>query len=180
MLFRSEGADEATRAALLRQMRRWVSMGEALPGLALGAEPLVVAGNGGNKPVARDLSQPAHTVTGCCPLYYTAAQTDGRAGSQPELLDLPAPCVVTSEVKGTRARKGSGWTYNGGPDRAADAAFMATGRRRLEPEEVAVLVGFPPEHHFHGTKEQAYRQIGNAVAPVMAQRIAEAVLRGMG
>lgn len=170
-----EGAGEAARAALLRQMQRWVSMGEAL----LGLRGAVVAGNGGNKPVPRDLGQPSHAVTGSCPLYYTAAQTGGAAGSQPEMLDLPAPCVVTSEAKGTRARKANGWTYNGGPDRAADAAFMATGRRRLEPEEVAVLVGFPPDHHFSGTKEQVYRQIGNAVAPVQARVIAESILRVM-
>ena len=225
-----DGCDEATRTAIFRQMRKWVSMGEALPDLAAaglrfacrsthpeegggeptpcperreidlttlparclaasysggkGGEAYVVApatvtpGNGGNLPAPRTLDQPAHTVTvgSGQALYYTPAETDGKAGGKPEMLDLPAPCVVCSEVKGTRARRATGWTYNGGPDRASDAAFSATGRRRLEPEEVAVLVGFPTSHPFQGNKGQTYRQIGNAVAPVMGQKIAEAIL----
>lgn len=172
-----DGCDDKIREALLGQMRRWVSMGEALPDLARAAT--VTPGNGGNLPAPRTLDQPAHTVTvgSGQALYYTPEQTDGKAGGKPEMLGLPAPCVVCSEVKGTRARKATGWTYNGGPDRASDAAFSATGRRRLEPEEVAVLVGFPTSHPFQGNKGQTYRQIGNAVAPIMAQRIAEAILR---
>lgn len=141
------------RIGLYAQMRRWVSMGEALPHLA-------ASGHAGSGQA----------------MYYTPEQTLGQAGSRPEMLDNPSPCVVCSEEKGTRARRATAWTYNGGPDRAADAAFMATGRRRLEPEEVAVLVGFPPTHRFMGNKGQVYRQIGNAVAPVMAQRIAQAIL----
>lgn len=147
-----QGAD-GVREALLAQMQRWVSMGEALPHLA----------------------STGHAGSGQA-MYYTPEQTLGQAESRPEMLDNPSPCVVCSEEKGTRARRATAWTYNGGPDRAADAAFMATGRRRLEPEEVAVLVGFPTTHRFMGNKGQVYRQIGNAVAPIMAQRIAQAIL----
>ena len=138
----------------------------------------VVPGNGGNLPAPRPLTEPSHTITvgSGQAMYYTPEQTLGQAGSRPEMLDNPSPCVVCSEEKGTRARRATAWTYNGGPDRAADAAFMATGRRRLEPEEVAVLVGFPTTHRFMGNKGQVYRQIGNAVAPIMAQRIAQAIL----
>lgn len=137
-------------------------MGEALPNLAQAG--------------ARFACRSTHPEDGGGGLYYTPAETQGMAGSKPEMLDLPAPSVVCSEEKGTRARPASGWKYNGGPDRAADAAFMATGRRRLEPEDVAVLVGFPTDHPFRGNKGQVYRQIGNAVAPIMAQKIAEAIL----
>lgn len=42
-------------------------------------------------------------------------------------------------------------------------------RRRLTWQECATLVGFPTDYPFQGTSEARYRQIGNAVAPVMAE-----------
>ena len=54
-------------------------------------------------------------------------------------------------------------------DRASDAAFLATGRRRLTPEECAILQGFPPGYVFVGNKTQRYRQIGNACPSILAQ-----------
>ena len=61
---------------------------------------------------------------------------------------------------------------NGGPDRASDSLFLATGRRRLTWQECATLVGFPDGYPFQGTSEARYRQVGNAVAPIMAQVLA--------
>jgi len=105
----------------------------------------------------------------------------GRAGSEPHRLYLPAPTVMTTEGKGTRASAMSDWTFNGGPDRAADAAFLAVGRRRLTPDECAALQGFAPGRKFVGNKESVYRQIGNAVPPPLAEAlaafVAEALLR---
>jgi DNA (cytosine-5)-methyltransferase 1 len=105
----------------------------------------------------------------------------GRAGSEPHRLYLPAPTVMTTEGKGTRASAITNWTFNGGPDRAADAAFLAVGRRRLTPDECAALQGFAPGRKFVGNKESVYRQIGNAVPPPMAEAlasyVAEALLR---
>ena len=100
----------------------------------------------------------------------------GQAAAQPELLDRPAPTVTTTEVKGTRASAASGWAFNGGPDRASDMAFLATGRRRLTPEECARLQAFPDDHPWQGTKEAIYRQIGNAVPPIMAEVVARAIV----
>jgi DNA (cytosine-5)-methyltransferase 1 len=102
------------------------------------------------------------------------------AGSQPELLNRPAPTVTTTEVKGTRGRHMgkalSNGKKSGGVDRASDAVWLATGRRRLTVEECAKLMDFPDDYPFVGTKTSRYRQIGNAVTPVMAQRIAESIL----
>lgn len=91
-------------------------------------------------------------------------------------LHRPAPSVTAQEVKGTRASAASGWTFNGGPDRASDALFMATGRRRLTVEEVATLQGFPADHPWQGTKTSRYRQVGNAVPPRLAEVVARAVM----
>lgn len=102
--------------------------------------------------------------------------TEGRAGSEPWRLGQPAPTVMTTEVKGTRASASSGWTFNGGPDRASDAAFLAVGRRRLTWRECAALQGFPVGHPFRGAAEARYRQVGNAVPPRLAEVVGRAIL----
>lgn len=91
-------------------------------------------------------------------------------------LDTPAPTVTGTEVKGTRAGPASGYTMSGGPDRASDAAWLATGRRRLEPAECAALQSFPPGYPFKGTKTAQYTQVGNAVPPPLAYALANAIL----
>lgn len=104
----------------------------------------------------------------------------GRAATEPDRLGQPSPPVTCQEVRGTRASAASGFTFNGGPDRASDAAFLATGRRRLTVEEVAALQGFPAGHPFTGTSEARYRQAGNAVPPVLAQVVGLAAVAAWG
>lgn len=103
----------------------------------------------------------------------------GRAASEPWRLDLPAPTVMTTEAKGTRASRASGWTFHGGPDRASDATFLATGLRRVSETEAARLQGFPEGHPFQGTSEARYRQIGNAVPPPLARAALRAALEAL-
>lgn len=108
-------------------------------------------------------------------LHYPLDGSAGRAGSEPERLDRPAPTVMTTEVKGTRASPASAWTFNGGPDRASDATFLAAGVRRITPSEAVALQAFPSTHRFFGSIEAQYAQIGNAVAPPVAEAIGRAV-----
>ena len=96
--------------------------------------------------------------------------------AHPSWGSTPAPTVTQQEVKGTRASKASGYTFNGGPDRASDALFMATGRRRLTVSECATLQDFPPGHPFQGTKTSQYRQVGNAVPPTLAAVVARTIV----
>jgi site-specific DNA-cytosine methylase len=101
------------------------------------------------------------------------------AGSEPDRLDAPSCAVTTTEEKGTRASPSSGGRFNGGPDRAADVAYLAVGRRRLTVEECAALQGFPaglPWGDFR-TKTLAYRGVGNAVPPKLASVFARAIDR---
>ena len=89
-----------------------------------------------------------------------------------------------AEVKGTRGKSMSGKTKSGrqrgGIDRASDVLWLATGRRRLTVEECAKLMDFPDGHPFVGTKTSRYRQVGNAVTPIVAQRIAEQIMKSKG
>jgi len=89
----------------------------------------------------------------------------------PHYWPRPSPSVVCSEVKGS----GEG----GNPQkmqRASDALFLATGRRRLTVHECAALQDFPPDHPWQGNQQSQYTQIGNAVPPTLARVVAEAVL----
>lgn len=88
----------------------------------------------------------------------------------------PAPTVTVSEDKGTRATRASGYQFNHGPDRASDALFAATGRRRLTVAECCILQSLPPTHPLRGIKRSKYAQVGNAVPPPMAQAVAEVLL----
>lgn len=63
----------------------------------------------------------------------------------------------------------------GGIDRASDALWLATGRRRLTVEECAALQDFPAGYPFQGHGRSIYRQIGNAVPPTLAEAIGRAI-----
>ena len=100
-----------------------------------------------------------------------AAPTIGTAGTA-YLLRGPSRAVTCSEVKGSGA--------NANPEkhqRASDALYLATGRRRLTVEECARLQDFPGDHPWQGTKTARYRQVGNAVPPTLARVVAEVVLQ---
>ena len=145
---------------LFRRLEPWVSMGEAL-----GLGPFIWDAARNNERNPRQ-ERPTPSVE--------PAPTVGGKGNQYIL--KPSPTVTTTKVKGTRASGASAGAFNGGPDRASDALFLATGRRRLTVQECATLQAFPPNHPWRGTNRSKYAQIGNAVPPPMAQAVAEVLL----
>jgi len=175
----------------------WVTMREALN---LGESAEVIGGGQdprepGDKRTYRQISdEPSTTVAaeqignaGPWVVQHMGGAPRGLEAPAPALggggnlmLERPAPAVTAQEVKGTRASAASGYTFNGGPDRASDALFIATGRRRLTVEEVAALQGFPPAHPWQGTQTSRYRQVGNAVPPRLAEVVARAVMGADG
>ena len=87
--------------------------------------------------------------------------------------DRPSPCVMTNEWKG-RPTDPSWWKKL---NNASDALAIATGgaRRKLTLGECATLQTFPEGYPFAGDTEARYRQVGNAVPPVLAAAVARAV-----
>ena len=87
--------------------------------------------------------------------------------------DKPAPCVMTNEWKG-RPSDPTWWKKL---NNASDALAIATGgeRRKLTLGECAALQTFPEGYPFAGDVEAKYRQVGNAVPPMLATAVARAI-----
>lgn len=87
--------------------------------------------------------------------------------------DRPSPCVMTNEWKG-RPTDPSWWVKL---NNASDALAIATqgARRKLTLGECATLQTFPEGYPFVGDVESRYRQVGNAVPPMLAAVVARAV-----
>lgn len=87
--------------------------------------------------------------------------------------DSPSPCVMTNEWKG-RPTDPSWWKKL---NNASDALAIATrgARRKLTLGECAALQTFPVGYPFAGGVEDRYRQVGNAVPPVLAAAVARAI-----
>lgn len=85
----------------------------------------------------------------------------GHAGAGPDLLG-PAPTICTDS-------RGTG----GSRDRGIIQSAM--GRDRLTLEESIALMGFIG-HPFQGPARNHHKQVGNAVAPVMAEALGRAIM----
>lgn len=102
--------------------------------------------NGGGRPI--DLSAPCHTIL---------ASAGGNKTHFVDTLEL-VPEYHAHLTGGGKPRTG---TLEGG--------------RRLTVEESALIQTFPPETVFKGSRSSRYTQIGNAVPPVLARVLGDAL-----
>lgn len=83
-------------------------------------------------------------------------------------------CRSVRAGSGTRAHAPD-YSFNGGPDRASDAAFLVAGIRRIDVAEGLALQGLPAGWPLQGTAHDRYVQVGNAVPPQLAEAVGRAV-----
>ncbi len=103
-----------------------------------------------------------------------------NGGGRPIDLARPAPTLLASmggnktpwiDTKGI-VRKYHAHLMAGGAPRAG----KVPGARRITVEEAALIQTFPAGMHFAGRRSSCYRQIGNAVPPVLAREVGAALL----
>jgi DNA (cytosine-5)-methyltransferase 1 len=149
----------------------WVSMGDAL-GLGEG-ERAIFGGDEAVDVTARPSPSVVCHWSKDGDRSRQAVRVVGSGMKGPAYLLAPSPTVsAVGECKGSGA--------GGHPEkmqRASDALWLATGRRRLTVEECAILQDFPLGHPWQGNSQARYRQVGNAVPPTLARVVGEAVMR---
>lgn len=104
-----------------------------------------------------------------------------NGGGRPIDLSKPAPTLLASmggnktpwiDTLGTVPEYHARLISGGAP-----RTGQVPGARRITVDEAALLQTFPPGMHFAGKRSSCYRQIGNAVPPLLAQAIGSELLR---
>ncbi len=104
--------------------------------------------NGGGRPI--ELARPAPTLL---------ASMGGNKTPWVDTLSI-VPQYHAHLMSGGRPRQG-----------------RVPGARRITVEEAALVQGFPPATTFAGPRSSQYRQVGNAVPPLLAERLGQALAR---
>jgi DNA (cytosine-5)-methyltransferase 1 len=155
-------------------LKQWVSIREALK-----LEATVIGG--GRNPTSDENDKRTYRDITEEPSTKVAAVQIGNAG--PFVLDGDKPDWwhrASSVDEPSRTIGAMANASVSGPDRASDTAWLGAGRRRLTWQECAVLQGFPDGYPFSGsTQASIYKQVGNAVCPIMSEVLGRCVMEVM-
>lgn len=138
----------------------WVSMTEAL-GWNGSREQIYVNGNQANA-ARRPDDKPAPTV------HFAAAMNDVRWSQSPSPLIAGDPRIAPRGCK--HPAPGCCANYPGTPGRQ-----FGPGSVRVSVQEASVLQSFPDDYPWRGSKTKQFQQIGNAIPPLLARAILQAV-----
>lgn len=95
-------------------------------------------------------------------------ETVFRASNQDHAARRPLTAPAPTIVGGERSNKVEWMDANSATDRRASGV-------RVTVEEASVLQSFPADYPWHGSKGDRYRQVGDAVPPLLAQHIVRAI-----
>jgi DNA (cytosine-5)-methyltransferase 1 len=132
----------------------------------------------------RPAPAPAHTITGKGTAAWVFSGGAEKKATE-RGLDEPAPTVFSQRSGNLNWKLRNGNQQNACERRACEPAgtlfFSArtnavdlvdeSGTRRVTVEEAAALQSFPPGYPFYGTKSQKYRQVGDAVPPLLSAAV---------
>lgn len=118
-----------------------------------------VAGDGRAE---RDMDEPAVSITGRADLCSWRLRNNTQANAASRPMDQPA-----------------GTLFFGHPGNVVAVVPEEQGSGAVEPvritvQEAAVLQSFPPDYPFQGTKTAKFRQVGDAVPPLLALHVLSA------
>jgi DNA (cytosine-5)-methyltransferase 1 len=132
---------------------------------------LIMNGAGSTGLAPREIDEPAATITGKGTAAWVLA-TGTRSEATIRRPDQPAPTFAFGKDAASHV-----WAPEGTvPEQVA--ALKASGHvRRVTVDEAAVLQTFPVDYPWQGSATARYRQVGDAVPPVLAYRIVHAVTR---
>jgi DNA (cytosine-5)-methyltransferase 1 len=126
----------------------------------------VVSGStiAGGELAERTGDDPAFTVTSRADLWklHTNRGQDADGNRQTCAPSAPAPALS--------AKAGGQWEFGEG-----NGSTMGQGIK-LTVEDALILQSFPRDYQMCGTKTSQFRQIGNAVPPLLARRVLESVM----
>jgi DNA (cytosine-5)-methyltransferase 1 len=150
------------------QLLPWISMAEALgwgvTGKARTAEWVYRNGNQPNA-AARSAGEPAPTV------HFGHALNDVE---WIDPYDLKAPDWYTRRPATTIA--GDSRVFQPGNHRPEVPGEQSQNAIRVQTDEASILQSFPPDYPWQGSRTKQFEQIGNAVPPLLARAIIQALI----
>jgi DNA (cytosine-5)-methyltransferase 1 len=91
--------------------------------------------------------------------------------------DINWKTIREERFRETKLKRLDRYSHSGTINTNKTTYYHPTEDRYLTPREAAAIQSFPPNYIFYGTSSQQWRQIGNAVPPLLAASVGEAILK---